>query len=205
MGTAERKVKEKEELKALILKAAKRLFATQGMEQTTMRSIAREIEYSVGTVYLYYKDKNEILYDLHGQGFAKLSEEMRALFSVSEPMERLKALGRTYMKFALENTQMYDLMFNMKAPMDFIKLQEVQTWQEGHSSFDALRKTVKDCMDVGYFKGHALEPLSFAIWSTVHGMCSLYIRERVKGATAQEPDALLLAAYEDFVLMLSRK
>ncbi|MCC5928878.1 MAG: TetR/AcrR family transcriptional regulator [Cyclobacteriaceae bacterium] len=205
MGIAERKAKEKEELKALILSAAKKLFAEKGIEETTIRSIAREIEYSVGTVYVYYKDKTEILHELHQQGFAQLGGEMRSLFNVSDPMERLKAIGRTYMNFALENTQMYDLMFNMKAPMEFIKANEEKTWKEGHGTFDALRNTVKDCIDHGYFKGHQLEPLSFAIWSSVHGMCSLYIRDRVKAATGQEPDELMGSAYEDLMLLFSRK
>ncbi len=205
MGSAERKAKEKEDLKALILSAAKKLFAEKGIEYTTIRSISKEIEYSVGTVYVYFRDKNEILHELHSQGFAKLGGEMRTLFNVSEPMERLKALGRTYMSFALENVQLYDLMFNMKAPMEFIKEHEAQKWTEGLGTFDALRKTVKDCMDHGYFKGHQLEPLSFAIWSSVHGMCSLYIRERVKGATGQDPDKLLFEAYEDLLLMFSKK
>lgn len=205
MGTAERKAKEKEELKALILSVAKKLFAEKGIEQTTIRSIAKEIEYSVGTVYLYFKDKNEILHELHTQGFTKLGGEMRILFHVSDPMERLKALGRTYMNFALENTQMYDLMFNMKAPMEFIKEHESQEWNEGVGTFDALRRTIKDCMDHGYFQGHHLESLSFAIWSSVHGMCSLYIRERVKAATGQEPQQLMHDAYEDLLMMFSKK
>ncbi|MCC5938678.1 MAG: TetR/AcrR family transcriptional regulator [Lunatimonas sp.] len=205
MGTAERKAKEKEELKARILGAAKKLFAEKGIEQTTIRSIAKEIEYSVGTVYVYYKDKTEILHDLHQQGFAQLGGEFRALFHVSDPMERLKALGRIYMKFALENTQMYDLMFNMKAPMEFIKANEDHHWKEGNATFDALRKTVQECLDHGYFKGHQLEPLSFAIWGSVHGMCSLYIRDRVKAATGQEPDQLMNSAYEDLMFMFSRK
>ncbi|MCH7396758.1 TetR/AcrR family transcriptional regulator [Belliella sp. DSM 107340] len=205
MGIADRKAKEKEELKALILGSAKKLFAEKGIEETTIRSIAKEIDYSVGTVYVYYKDKTEILHDLHQQGFTQLGSEMRALFYVSDPMERLKALGRIYMKFALENTQMYDLMFNMKAPMEFIKANEENHWKEGNDTFGALRKTVKECIDHGYFKGHQLEPLSFVIWGSVHGMCSLYIRERVKAATGQEPDELMNSAYEDLMLMLSRK
>ncbi|MCU0376473.1 MAG: TetR/AcrR family transcriptional regulator [Chitinophagaceae bacterium] len=69
MGTSERKAKEKEELKTLILRAAKKLFVEKGIEQTTIRNIANAIEYSVGTVYVYYKDKNDILHELHTQGF----------------------------------------------------------------------------------------------------------------------------------------
>lgn len=205
MGTAERKEKEKEELRRLILDTAKKLFAEKGVEETTIRSIAKVIQYSVGTVYLYFKDKNQILHEIHREGFLKLGGDMRVLFSVGDPMERLKALGRTYMNFAFQNTQMYDLMFNMKAPMEFLKEHEDQKWTEGTNTFDALRRTVKDCMDAGYFKGHNLEALSFAIWSAVHGMCSLYIRERVKGATGQDPDRLIFEAYEDLLLLFNRK
>jgi len=46
------------------LKGAKKLFLEKGIEQTTIRNIADEIDYSIGTVYVYFKDKNAILHDL---------------------------------------------------------------------------------------------------------------------------------------------
>jgi AcrR family transcriptional regulator len=202
MGTAERKARQKEELKELILQAAKKLFLEKGIENTTIRSIAQATEYSVGTVYLYYKDKNEILHDLHQKGFTQLGGEMKSLFDIEDPHKRLFELGKTYIRFAMENPEMYDLMFNVKAPMDFIKEKEQETWNEGKATFNVLRSTVKQCMDKGYFRKHQPEPLSFAIWSSVHGMCSLMIRERIKGATDQEPQQLVKDAYADFMKLL---
>ena len=52
MGSTERKAREKEELKALILKAARKLFVEKGIGQTTIRNIADSIDYSIGTVYV---------------------------------------------------------------------------------------------------------------------------------------------------------
>jgi AcrR family transcriptional regulator len=204
MGISERKAKEKEELKSLILKAAKKLFAEKGIEQTTIRKIASEIEYSVGTVYVYYKDKNDILYDLHKQGFMQLGSEMKVLFNVSDPMERLKALGRVYLKFAIENPDMYDLMFNMKAPMDFLDSVCKEDWNEGKGTFDVLKATVNQCIEKGHFKGHQLDPLSFAIWSVVHGMASLNISQRIKGVNLSEPETMMMKGYEEFVLILNK-
>lgn len=204
MGTSERREKEKEELKSLILRAAKKLFVEKGVEQTTIRKIASEVEYSVGTVYVYYKDKNDILHDLHTQGFQQLGGEMRVLFNVADPMERLKALGRVYLQFALENPDMYDLMFTLKAPMDFLDSVNKEEWNEGKGTFDVLRATVNQCMEKGHFKGHQLEPLSFAIWSAVHGMASLHISQRVKGVNLEDPETVLMKAYEAFVLMLDK-
>jgi AcrR family transcriptional regulator len=205
MGITEKKAKEKEELRALILRGAKKLFIENGIEQTTIRNIADEISYSVGTVYVYFKDKNSILHELHTLGFQQLGGEMRVLLSVSEPMERLAAIGRVYIRFAVDNPDMYDLMFNMKAPMEFLNRIEKEEWNEGKATFNVLKTTVEHCMAQGYFSGHELEPLSFAIWSNVHGMCSLYMRGRVKAINLGDPETLLFAAHEEFVKLLNKK
>lgn len=205
MATSDRKAKEKEELKSLILQTAKKLFVENGIERTTIRNIANEIDYSVGTVYVYYKDKNDILYDLHTQGFKQMSGEMKVLFNVADPVERLKALGRVYLHFAIENPDMYDLMFSMKAPMDFLETINKEEWNEGKGTFDVLRATVGQCLEKGHFKGHQIEPLSFAIWSTVHGMASLHISNRIKGVDLKDPETILTKGYEEFVLMLDKQ
>ena len=204
MGISERKAKEREELKSLILQAAKKLFVEKGIEKTTIRNIANEIDYSVGTVYVYYKDKNDILHALHTQGFKQLGGEMKVLFNVADPMERLRALGRVYLHFAIENPDMYDLMFSMKAPMDFLESVHKEDWNEGKGTFDILLTTVNQCMEKGHFNGHQLEPLSFAIWSMVHGMASLHISQRIKGVKLSDPDTMLMKGYEEFVLILDK-
>lgn len=204
MGVMERKAKEKEELKALILRAAKKLFVEKGIGQTTIRNIAQEIEYSVGTVYVYFKDKNDILHELHSQGFQQLGGDLRVLFHVTDPMERLKALGRAYLRFALENPDMYELMFTLKAPMDALDSHHREDWNEGIATFDVLKSTVAACMEKGHFQGHHLEPLSFAVWSAVHGMASLHISDRIKGVHLQQPEEVLMKGYDEFVMMLDR-
>ncbi|WP_194972603.1 TetR/AcrR family transcriptional regulator [Aquiflexum lacus] len=202
MGVSERKAKEKEELKSLILKAAQKLFLEKGIEQTSIRKIANEIEYSPGTVYFYYKDKNDILYDIHSQGFRKLSHELKVLFNVSDPMERIIALGRVYLNFAIENPDLYDLMFNMKAPMDFLNSIHQQDWNEGIGTFDVLKTTINQCMEKGYFKGHELEALSFSVWSLVHGIASLNISQRIRGVNLKEPEMMVMKSYEEFIMLL---
>lgn len=205
MTIADRKAKEREELRALILEGARKLFIEKGIEQTTIRNIADAINYSVGTVYVYFKDKAAILHALHTQGFMQLGGEMRVLFNVQEPMERLKALGRVYIKFALDNRDMYDLMFNLPAPITYLEATHAEEWNEGKATFAALQTTVKDCIDAGYFKGHSLEPLSYMIWSCVHGMCSLYIGGRAKGVNLGKPEEILEHAYNEMIMLIDKK
>jgi len=203
MGTAERKAKEKEELKHLILEGAKKLFVEKGIEHTTIRNIASEINYSVGTVYVYYKDKNDILHELHIQGFTNLASRFQVLFSVENPMERLKAMGKEYIRFALENPEMYDLMFNLKAPMEFLEtMEQSEVWNEGRATFHILKNNVEACMKQGYFQGLDIEGVSFMIWSAVHGMCSLQIRDRCKGVAFENPETIVERGYAVLVKMM---
>ena len=68
MGLAERK-KEKNELRELILLKAKEIIIREGQEKLSLRKIANEIEYSPATIYLYFQDKDEILYQMMDKGF----------------------------------------------------------------------------------------------------------------------------------------
>lgn len=204
-GTSERKAKEKEALKTLILNAAQKLFVEKGVEHTTIRNIANAISYSIGTVYVYYKDKNDILHALHSQGFIQLANEMKVVYqNVLNPMERLKALGRVYLRFALENPEMYNLMFTMKAPIEYLESENKAHWREGMGAFDVLRQTVQTCIDAGHFKGHALDALAFANWSMVHGMATLHISNRIKGVHLANPATILFEGYEAYLMILDK-
>lgn len=204
MSIADRKAREKEALKSLILRGAKKLFLERGIEQTTIRNIADEIDYSVGTVYVYFKDKNAILHDLHSIGFQELGGYFKELFTVKDPMERLRKMGIMYLKFAMENHEMYDLMFIVKAPMEFIESSEKEEWNEGVGTFGALKSTVEECIDRGHFKGHSAESLSFMIWGLVHGMCSLEIRQRTKGVKFSNPDQILYQGYQEYLKIIEK-
>ena len=204
MAIADRKAKGKEDLKDLILVGAKKLFVEKGIDQTTIRSIADSIDYSVGTVYVYFKDKNAILHALHTQGFTQLSGDFKVLYNVENPMERLKAMGKVYIQFAIANPDMYDLMFNLKAPMEFLEAVNAEDWNEGKATFDVLKTTVSQCMENQHFKGHTLEPLAFMIWSLVHGMCCLQISNRSAGVNLENPENILMEAYSEFLKIISK-
>lgn len=202
MGIVERKAKEKEDLRELILQGAKKLFVEKGIEQTTIRSIADAIDYSVGTVYVYFKNKDAILHALHTQGFTELRGQFTVLSSVANPMERLMAMGRIYIRYALQNPDMYNLMLTGRAPMEFLNAINAEEWNEGKATFDALKTTVGHCMEAGHFSGHKPEPLAFMIWSLVHGMCSLDIGQRTKGVNLDSPDAIVDQGYDEFLKII---
>ena len=60
MGIQERKEREKERRRQQIIVAAKRVFSGKGFNKATMEDIAKEAELSPGTIYIYFKNKDEL-------------------------------------------------------------------------------------------------------------------------------------------------
>jgi AcrR family transcriptional regulator len=200
MGISERKEREREDLRKSILNAAREVFLEKGFDQTSIRSIAQRIEYSPTTIYLYFKDKNDIFYALHMDGFNLLNTHMAPLNAVSDPFERLKAMGRIYIRFAEENQDYYDLMFVQKAPMD--SLDDEESWMEGQTAFEGLKHTIQECMDSGKLAFTDAEIGAFVVWSAMHGMCSLFDRGRCKILDEKNREHIVELSFEQFVGML---
>jgi len=62
MGVKQKRTRYKEEFRRKILNAARELFINEGYEKFSMRGLAKKIDYSPTTIYLYFKDKNELLH-----------------------------------------------------------------------------------------------------------------------------------------------
>ena len=72
---------ERQDVRALILEKAKMLFYEHGYSSITVRRIAREIGYSPAAIYLYFRNKDQILYELHNAGFRLLYESKMRVIS----------------------------------------------------------------------------------------------------------------------------
>jgi hypothetical protein len=114
---------------------------------------------------------------LHVEGFTLLNQYFRPLGHVEDPFERLKAISKAYITFAMENGELYDLMFIIRSPMKSLSKDD-SNWEEGTRAFDFLLNTINQCIDKGYFNGMNPEVLAFTVWSMVHGIASLEIRNR---------------------------
>ena len=179
MGITERKEKQKTEIRKSILDASIKLFVEEGFESVTIRKIADIIEYSPTTIYLYFKDKNEIFYQLHELGFQKLTTMNASLAAVKNPLTRLHRMGENYINFGLANPEFYDVMFILNAPMQALENMENCDWDYGENALHSLMEIIDECMKKGYIKKGDTQAVATAIWGMVHGMVSLQIRSRL--------------------------
>src|SRR6516164_5945422 len=120
MGIKERRARQKKYLRQEILDAASELFVREGYENVSMRRIADKIEYSPTTIYIYFKDKAELLEQVCKETFARLVERLSKIMEQpGDPIERLKHGLVAYIEFGLENPHQYRATFMMPIPEAF--------------------------------------------------------------------------------------
>ncbi len=180
MGLLERKARQKRFLRQEILDAASDLFVKEGYEQVSMRRIAEKIEYSPTTIYLYFKDKAELLDQICQETFARLVQHLnRILEQPGDPLERLKRGLVAYIEFGLENPQHYRVVFMTLHPEYSVKIKHVQPDSPGMQAFDSLRRCVFDCISAGKLRNSEAELISQTLWCGIHGVTALLITAKM--------------------------
>ena len=176
MGVQERRAREREEVRKEILDAARGLFVKEGYENVSIRKIADQIEYSPGTIYLYFKDKADIFDTLCEQTFSRLDKRLRAIVADNgDPLEKLKRAGRAYAEFAAENPNEYLVTFVLtpeRRQPDNPRLES-----SGMACFGNLRQLVLQCIEQDRLRVADVEEVSQALWACVYGVATLIISE----------------------------
>jgi AcrR family transcriptional regulator len=124
MGTIERREREKQQRRADIMKAAKEVFFVKGLQNATMDAIAEKAEYSKGTLYLYFKSKEELYLSLLDEGNRIFLHMLsRQISPDAAASKQLLQLGEIYYQFQEQYPQFFEILFFLHAgdiPLDKI-------------------------------------------------------------------------------------
>lgn len=178
MGVKERKERAKENLRQEILDAASEMFATEGYGQVSMRKVADKIEYSPTTIYLYFKDKNDLLHQICEEAFAKLIRQLEAIKKKSKDSWDFLHKGlRAYAAFGLKNPNHYEVTFMMPIANQ-AGGENAYEGSMGQKAFEYLRAPVADCINEGKLKTGDLDAMTQSLWAAIHGVTALLIAHK---------------------------
>lgn len=114
MGIAERRLRQKDEVRSSILDTAWKIVREEGWQSLSIRKIADAIEYSVPVIYDHFANKEAILLEFGKQGFDLLARKMcDAKRSTDDPGKQIRAMADAYWNFAFRNKEYYQLMFGL--------------------------------------------------------------------------------------------
>lgn len=179
MGVQERRARQKKYLRQEILDAASELFVRDGYENVSMRRIADKIEYSPTTIYLYFKDKTDLLDQVCHETFGRLVQRLgKIMDQPGDPVDRLKRGLLAYIQFGLENPHQYRATFMMVLPETFNDEKHHQPDSPGMQAFAFLTRGLQECIKEKKLPALNLELAAQVLWAGVHGVTSLLITHK---------------------------
>ena len=157
---------------------ATRIYVERGPENFNMRLLASELGVSAMTPYRYFKDKDEILSAMRARAFNRFADQLeRALETPGTPPEKSSAVGRAYIRFALEEQTCFRLMFDFAEargnPVPELAAAEVRAKA---TMTNHVRMMVKE----GYFNGDP-DLIGHVLWASLHGVVVLHLSGKLYG------------------------
>jgi AcrR family transcriptional regulator len=175
---AERRQEEKERRRAEILDAAEAVAAVVGWDDMTMDQVARKARLSRALLYVYFKDKTDLLFGICERALIVLTQRFTdAISRHKRGMEQLTGIGRAYIAFSQE----FPVYFEVMARCELISPEPAGETNEGAvvQQGDACRTIMVSVIEAGIADGSirpdAGDPrvVSTALWGFMHGVLQL--------------------------------
>lgn len=176
MGIQERREREKLIRRDQILDAALNVFQKYGWSESTMDQVADEAELAKGTLYLYFKDKEEIYAGLGARGMLNLAERFKEIGNTVTPAcIAMQKIGEEYHRHFMDNSvYMASIHYciHRLTQCDCESENEMSNLHEaGLKCLKAVAEIIQKGIDIGEFRKN-LDPMQTAIifWSFSDGI-----------------------------------
>lgn len=163
-----------EETKRQIVTSAGRLFSEKGYDSVTIRAIAKDAGCSHTTIYLYFKDKEELLHHLSMPSLQELHQQFLYLSNLStlSSEEKLKQISLEYIQFCLQNRNLYDIFFNAKSTRVDEDNPKLEINRLRIELFDIMKKLIQECLAIS--NENQLLAFSRIYFFNLNGILSTY-------------------------------
>ncbi len=178
---AERREEEKERRRREFLDAAESLYAKHGWEAVTMDQVARAARLSRALVYIYFRDKDDLLFAIGERAMKQLYQRFAAtLEAAGTGREKVMAIGRAYMGYAIEFPHFFD--FCSRFQRHEVSAAASPNEEACDKAGDAVMDLVVQAIEAGVADGSiapalAREPriLGLSLWAFTHGIVQITI------------------------------
>ncbi|MDI6742337.1 MAG: TetR/AcrR family transcriptional regulator [Smithella sp.] len=180
MGLKERRGKEKDNRKKLILSSARSLFFQKGFNKVTVDEIAKSSELGKGSIYLYYNSKEEIYAQILLNDIDNFNRLISVLFEKeSSASDMLNEFSRVYIDFFLNDSELFRILMTymlQPAKMNLTEKLNSQILNANARSIDVIGKIIQRGVDSKEFHPQIdIRQNQNAFWGLLNGIISLFI------------------------------
>jgi AcrR family transcriptional regulator len=175
---AERRGEEKERRRAEILDAAEALYAQKGWDALTVDQVARSARLSRALVYVYFRDKEELLFAIGERAMRVMRDRfVKAAASQERGLDKVEAIGRSYMSYAYEFPHYFDFCSRFQAHAAGVEPgpHEHACQAGGDEVKGAVVQAIEAGIRDGSIRPDVGEPklLATTLWAFTHGIIQL--------------------------------
>jgi len=180
MGIEERKQRERESRRSLILSTAKRLFFRDGFQSVTVEKIAREAELAKGSIYLHFRSKEEIYTQILLKEIDAFYQRVAFLEAPeASASKRLRQFSRIYLDLFWHDRELFRIMMNFQLYPDRLTLPEAlnaQLRQSMKKNIALIARIFEQGIVAGEFAAGSPPFLCRnAYWGLLNGIISHYL------------------------------
>jgi len=173
MSIRQRRRREKEQRRRQILNAARKLLFKKGLSSISVNQIARQAELAVGTIYFYFRSKEEIFAVLQEEGLELLLQDVRrALDSGADARESLHNIAQAYLNFSREHKSYFDVINYFLSAGDVVFTADIkqQIDQQGNRVLLIVEQALKAGVAQGQFRPMNTRRHALLFWVILHGL-----------------------------------
>jgi AcrR family transcriptional regulator len=187
------------DLRAALLAAAEAIVNREGVGGLTLRGVAREVGASHAAPKNHFDDLTGLLSELAAAGFNRFADRMEAAAArQADPQDKLNAIGRAYVEFALAEPGLFQLMFRGER-LDKTRPTLEKAMARG---FEALTGSVAAVHEAGPGAARKTRAHAARAWSMVHGFAILLLDDRLNPLLdADAPQANVLSLLDDMLTL----
>ncbi len=180
----------REQQMEMSIAAAELLIVQEGMAGFSMRKVAKAIGYTVGQLYLLFKNQDELFIVLNERTADAIYTALRdCMDDIEDPAEAVRLAARAYIEFATRHPNRWRLLFEHRlppgSPVPQANLRKVQRL------FGLIETHLKELLPAADAQDLRLE--ATALWSGVHGI-----------AVLAQSNKLLWSGVEDYGVLTDR-
>jgi AcrR family transcriptional regulator len=184
---ARRSEHSKEQIHDMALEAAENIVEAEGLAGLSARKITKQIGYTVGTLYLVFRNLDDLVLQVNARTldalFAKMQESLQ---KCRTPRTCVVAMGRAYVEFATQNPRRWNMVFEHQMGED----EQVPHWfaEKVNKMFQLVEVQLTPLLE--NYSEKKLDLVSKTIWCGVHGICYLAVTGKLEISDAESINVL---------------
>ncbi len=161
-----------------ILHVSRTLLIKNGFSKMSMRKIAKEVDVSATSIYLHFKNKDELLLALIETSIAQLTEALKKeLNPGDDPISKLEKMADGFIDFALNSPQEYEIIY-MVRPEEMPKFPK-EKFNQVRKIYEMLAAIIQEGKTQGVLDVEDSLLSAYTVWAQLHGVASVVISKRL--------------------------